>query len=108
MGTAYGPANGGRSESSGAPRVAVETRRPPGLERRHPLVEECGDGPDSPRISTSDPQAEATVAFCGWSGSGKTTLLESLVPRLTRRGLAVAVVKVLVAVVYLEFSSPQS
>jgi molybdopterin-guanine dinucleotide biosynthesis protein MobB len=57
------------------------------------LVEQCGAGPDPPRISTDDPEAQATVAFCGWSGSGKTTLLESLVSRLTRRGLAVAVVK---------------
>ena len=56
-------------------------------------MEQCGDGLDPPGISTNSPEAQATVAFCGWSGSGKTTLLESLVPRLTWRGLAVAVVK---------------
>ena len=33
------------------------------------------------------------VALCGWSGSGKTTLIEALIPRLTVRGLTVAVVK---------------
>ncbi|NCQ34748.1 molybdopterin-guanine dinucleotide biosynthesis protein B [bacterium] len=33
------------------------------------------------------------VGVCGFSGSGKTTLVEALVPRLARRGLAVAVVK---------------
>lgn len=31
--------------------------------------------------------------FAGWSGSGKTTLIEALVPRLTARGLRVALVK---------------
>lgn len=31
--------------------------------------------------------------FAGWSGSGKTTLIESLVPRLTARGLRVSLVK---------------
>ena len=39
----------------------------------------------------------ATVArvfgFAGWSGSGKTTLIESIIPRLTARGLRVALVK---------------
>jgi molybdopterin-guanine dinucleotide biosynthesis protein MobB len=33
------------------------------------------------------------LAVCGFSGSGKTTLLEAVIPRLTGRGLAVAVVK---------------
>jgi len=31
--------------------------------------------------------------ICGWSGSGKTTLIEEIVPRLTDKGLKVAVVK---------------
>lgn len=31
--------------------------------------------------------------FAGWSGSGKTTLLEQLIPRLTLRGLRVALIK---------------
>ena len=31
--------------------------------------------------------------ICGWSGSGKTTLIEKLLPILTGKGLAVAVVK---------------
>ncbi|MDQ2915917.1 MAG: molybdopterin-guanine dinucleotide biosynthesis protein B [Casimicrobiaceae bacterium] len=31
--------------------------------------------------------------FAGWSGSGKTTLIESLVPRITARGLRVSLVK---------------
>ena len=31
--------------------------------------------------------------ICGWSGSGKTTLIERIVPRLTEKGLKVAVVK---------------
>ena len=31
--------------------------------------------------------------FAGWSGSGKTTLIESLIPRLTARGLRVSLVK---------------
>jgi molybdopterin-guanine dinucleotide biosynthesis protein B len=31
--------------------------------------------------------------FAGWSGSGKTTLIETLVPRLTARGLRVSLVK---------------
>ena len=31
--------------------------------------------------------------FAGWSGSGKTTLIEQLVPRLTRRGLKVSLIK---------------
>ena len=33
------------------------------------------------------------LGFAGYSGSGKTTLLEKLIPRLTARGLRVAVVK---------------
>jgi molybdopterin-guanine dinucleotide biosynthesis protein MobB len=33
------------------------------------------------------------LAVCGSSGSGKTTLLEAAIPRLLKRGLAVAVVK---------------
>lgn len=35
----------------------------------------------------------AVVGVCGFSGSGKTTLIEGLLPRLTQRGLTVAVVK---------------
>ena len=31
--------------------------------------------------------------FAGWSGSGKTTLIEQLIPRFTRRGLSVSLVK---------------
>ena len=31
--------------------------------------------------------------FAGWSGSGKTTLIEAVVPRLTRAGLRVSLVK---------------
>src|SRR5882672_4019839 len=31
--------------------------------------------------------------FAGWSGSGKTTLIEAVVPRLTRAGLTVSLVK---------------
>ena len=31
--------------------------------------------------------------FAGWSGSGKTTLIESLLPRLTARGMRVSLVK---------------
>ena len=31
--------------------------------------------------------------FAGWSGSGKTTLIEQLVPRFTRAGLTVSLVK---------------
>ncbi len=31
--------------------------------------------------------------FAGWSGSGKTTLIEKLIPRFTRRGLRVALIK---------------
>jgi molybdopterin-guanine dinucleotide biosynthesis adapter protein len=31
--------------------------------------------------------------FAGWSGSGKTTLIEELIPRLTGRGLRLALVK---------------
>ena len=31
--------------------------------------------------------------IAGWSNSGKTTLIERLIPRLTRRGLRVAVIK---------------
>jgi molybdopterin-guanine dinucleotide biosynthesis protein B len=31
--------------------------------------------------------------FAGWSGSGKTTLIEQLVPRFTRAGLTVSMVK---------------
>lgn len=33
------------------------------------------------------------LGFAGYSGSGKTTLLEKLIPRLTARGLRVAVIK---------------
>ncbi len=36
---------------------------------------------------------EPVLAVCGFSGSGKTTLLEAVIPKLTARGLAVAVVK---------------
>lgn len=38
-------------------------------------------------------QPGPVLAVCGWSGSGKTTLLEAVIPALTARGLAVAVVK---------------
>lgn len=31
--------------------------------------------------------------FAGWSGSGKTTLIEQLIPRLTRTGLRVSLIK---------------
>jgi len=31
--------------------------------------------------------------FAGWSGSGKTTLIEKLIPRFTKRGLRVALIK---------------
>ncbi len=31
--------------------------------------------------------------FAGWSGSGKTTLIEKLIPRFTRRGLRVSLIK---------------
>lgn len=31
--------------------------------------------------------------ICGWSGSGKTTLIERMIPKLTEKGLKVAVVK---------------
>ncbi len=33
------------------------------------------------------------LGICGYSGSGKTTLIESLIPRLIKKGLAVAVLK---------------
>ena len=31
--------------------------------------------------------------FAGWSGSGKTTLIEQLIPRFTKRGLRVSLIK---------------
>ena len=31
--------------------------------------------------------------FAGWSGSGKTTLIEQVIPRLTSRGLSLALIK---------------
>jgi len=31
--------------------------------------------------------------FAGWSGSGKTTLIEQLIPRFTKRGLKVSMIK---------------
>jgi len=31
--------------------------------------------------------------FAGWSGSGKTTLIEKLIPRFTKRGVRVALIK---------------
>ena len=34
-----------------------------------------------------------TFGFAGWSGSGKTTLIEKLIPRFTKRGLRVALIK---------------
>ena len=34
-----------------------------------------------------------TIGFAGWSGSGKTTLIEKLIPRFTRRGLRVSLIK---------------
>jgi molybdopterin-guanine dinucleotide biosynthesis protein B len=37
--------------------------------------------------------AMRVFGFAGWSGSGKTTLIETLVPRLTGRGLRVSLVK---------------
>lgn len=33
------------------------------------------------------------LGFAGYSGSGKTTLIEQLIPRLTRRGLRVSLIK---------------
>lgn len=33
------------------------------------------------------------IGFCGYSGSGKTTIIEHIVPKLARRGLAVAYLK---------------
>jgi len=43
--------------------------------------------------SAADPPVRAVLAVCGYSGSGKTTLLETVIPRLTARGLAVGAVK---------------
>jgi molybdopterin-guanine dinucleotide biosynthesis adapter protein len=34
-----------------------------------------------------------TFGFAGWSGSGKTTLIEKLIPRFTRGGLRVSLIK---------------
>ena len=34
-----------------------------------------------------------TFGFAGWSGSGKTTLIEQLIPRFTRHGLKVSLIK---------------
>ncbi len=34
-----------------------------------------------------------TFGFAGWSGSGKTTLIEQLIPRFTKRGLKVSLIK---------------
>ena len=34
-----------------------------------------------------------TFGFAGWSGSGKTTLIEKLIPRFTKRGLRVSLIK---------------
>jgi len=45
--------------------------------------------PSSPRM----PAGRAVLAVCGFSGSGKTTLLETVIPRLTARGLSVGAVK---------------
>ncbi|MDQ7007077.1 MAG: molybdopterin-guanine dinucleotide biosynthesis protein B [Acidobacteriota bacterium] len=47
----------------------------------------------SPQPPWNAPPAGPVLAICGWSGSGKTTLLEATIPRLRRRGLAVALVK---------------
>ena len=33
------------------------------------------------------------LGFAGWSGSGKTTLIEKLIPRFTKRGLKVSLIK---------------
>lgn len=33
------------------------------------------------------------IGFCGYSGSGKTTIIERIIPKLARRGLAVAYLK---------------
>jgi glutamate dehydrogenase (NADP+)/cyclic pyranopterin phosphate synthase/molybdopterin-guanine dinucleotide biosynthesis protein A len=41
----------------------------------------------------ASPPRGPVLAVCGWSGAGKTTLLEAVIPRLTERGLRVAVVK---------------
>ena len=87
-GRSQGPPDGGRSSSSGTPRVVGETRRPPGLERRQRMMVEStvrpGGGP-----TTKDAADPLVVAVCGWSGSGKTTLIEALIPRLSTRALAV-------------------
>lgn len=45
------------------------------------------------RMRSEAEREGAVVAFCGWSGAGKTTLLEAVIPRLTARGISVAVVK---------------
>ena len=37
--------------------------------------------------------AARVFGFAGWSGSGKTTLIEQLIPRFTRQGLSVSLVK---------------
>ena len=34
-----------------------------------------------------------TFGFAGWSGGGKTTLIEKLIPRFTKRGLRVSLIK---------------
>ena len=34
-----------------------------------------------------------TFGFAGWSGSGKTTLIEKLIPRFTKRGIRVSLIK---------------
>lgn len=39
------------------------------------------------------PSRMRVFGFAGWSGSGKTTLIESIIPRLTARGLSVSLVK---------------
>src|SRR5690242_16956256 len=49
-----------------------------------------------PRRARARPERRGRMrvfGFAGWSGSGKTTLIETLVPRLTARGLRVSLVK---------------
>ncbi len=54
------------------------------------LLENLNTRVDYLRALAGSPPA---VCFMGWSGSGKTTFLEKLIPRLTARGLRVAVIK---------------
>lgn len=54
------------------------------------LLENLNTREDYLRALAGSPPA---VCVMGWSGSGKTTFLEKLIPRLTARGLRVAVIK---------------